>query len=112
MRADAARAGPRAWSRSAGDRAPLEPLRVGEAWRHERRRLGSHRRGSLERLALGDGENLGDVVEAPNQASPDLDRGGAIVDPFLAYGRLRETHPQRFVNEPLHRFLRPDPLPS
>src|SRR5439155_12204231 len=68
-------------SRSAGDRATPEPLRVGEAWRHERRRVGSHRRGSLERLALGDGENFGDVVEAPDQAAADLDRGGAIGDP-------------------------------
>src|SRR2546427_13026847 len=101
MRADSATAGPRASSRSAGDRATLEPLRVGKAWRHERRRVGSHRRGSLERLALGDGENLGDVVEAPDQAAADLDSGGAIVDPALADGRLCEPHRQRIVNEHL-----------
>ena len=65
-----------------------------------------------ERLALGDGENLGDVVEAPDQAAADLDRGGAIGDPALAGGRLRKSHPQRFVNEPLQRFLGPGPLPS
>src|SRR2546425_8784765 len=112
MRAEPATAGPRASARSAGDRATLEALRVGEAWRHERRRVGSHRRGSLERLALGDSENLGDVVEAPDQAVADLDRGGAIVDPALADDRLREPHPQRFVNEPLQRFLGPGPLPS